>query len=341
MAHTYRCANSLSTPKERCKCACDKKLHGIPHSERASALFGTSHNSNIKETRDYSKYKVKELKRELNNENTKEDGAKLTDLTTTIIVDTLLSEKDQGGLTTLRDTLGEITITLFIESITEEIEERKNKLKKEQLQELNKILQHGHFFCTLCCEILKLIKKIEDKVCELFEAAVKKFLNLTYPNLDHTIEQLIIAAAKNIANKMISTFEKVSNIDNYKEATRLLALICCPNILEHKDVLIHSLAPLIKKLGVEKFNSLLEQHFPTSHKQQILIVIKERESEGGASITSTVDPAETNDIVDTTQSSDTWRSQTTDPESLTDTNTFRSPCEDLAIQDSHGSAETN
>lgn len=341
MAHTKSCANSLSTPRERCKCACNKKLHGIPHSERASALFRSSHNNTIEEDRKYSKYKVRELKCELRNNNTKEKGAKLTDLTTAIIVDTLLADEGQSALTDLRDTLGEITIKLFIESITDEIEKQKDRLSEKQLQELYKILQHDHFFCILCCEILKLIKKIEDKARKLFEAAVKEFLNHTHSNLDPTVRQLLIAASKNIANKAIATFKKVANIDTYEQATRLLALICCPNIFEHDDVFIHCLMPLIEKIGAEKFNSLIEQYFPTSHKQQILIFIKERESEGGTSIASIADPAETNDMVNTVQSSDSWGSQTTDPESLTDTDTLRSPCEDLAIQDSYGSAGAN
>lgn len=341
MAHTYRCANSLSTPKEQCECACDKKLHGIPHSERASALFGSNHNSEIKETRKYSKYKVGKLECELDNKNAKEGGAKLTDLTTAIIVDTLLADKDQRALTNLRDTLGEITITLFIESITDEIDKQKNKLTKKQLQELNKLIQHDHFFCTLCCEILKLIKKIEDKGCDLFECAVRKFLDLRHKDLDHTIKEIIIAAAKNIANKVITTIEKLTAIDTYKEATMLLALICCPNILEHEDVLTYCLAPLIKKIGAEKFNSLLEQYFPTSHKHLIKLHIEEEETKEDASTTLPVDPDDVNDSMNAAQSADSRASETNDLQPFTDTDTLHSPYEDQAAQDQYSSAGTN
>lgn len=341
MVHTYRCANSLNTPKERCECACDKKLHGIPHSERASALFRSSHNDKIEKAQKYSKYKVRELERELDNENTKEEDTKLTDLTTAIIVDVLLSEKDQDALATLRDTLGEITITLFIESITEEIEKRKDKLKKEQLQELNKIVQLDHFFCTLCCEILKLTKDIEDKACKLFADAVREYLEYAHEDLDPIVRELIIAAAKNIAKKVINKFEKLLTADSCKEATRLLALICCPNIFEHGDVLTYCLTPLITDIGVEKFNSLLERYFPTSHKQLIRKIIAKDESEEGTSNSFSVDPVDTNDTVKASQSSDSCGSETDDVQSLTDTDTLHSPHEDLADQDQHKFSETN
>lgn len=341
MVHTYRCANSLSTSKDRCTCACDKKLHGIPHSERASALFRSSHNGKIKEAQKCPKKKVKKLKRELNNENTKEEDTKLTDLTTAIIVDVLLSEKGQDALATLRDTLGEITITLFIESITEEIEKRKDKLKKEQLQELNKIVQLDHFFCTLCCEILKLTKDIEDKACELFADAVRKYLKYAHEELDPIVEELIIAAAKNIAKKVINKFEKLLTIDSYKEATRLLALICCPNIFEHEDTVTYCLKPLIEDIGVEKFNSSLEQHFPTSHKHLIKLHIEGEETKEDASTTLPVDPEDANDSMNAPQSTDSRASETNDLQPLTDTDTLHSPYEDQADQGQHSSAGTN
>lgn len=341
MAHTQRCSNSLNTPGDQCKCACNKKLHGIPHSERASALFGSNHNSEIKETRKYSKYKVGKLECELDNENTKEGGAKLTDLTAAIIVDALLSEKDKGALTALRDKLGEITITLFIESITEEIGNNKATLTKKQLQELNEILQHEHFFCTLCCEILKLTKEIEDKACELFADAVREYLKYAHEDIDPIVRELIIAAAKNIANKVISTFEKLLTIDAHKEATMLLALICCPNILEHEDVLTYCLAPLIKKIGAEKFNSLLEQYFPTSHKALIKLHIEEEETKEDASTTLPVDPEDANDSMNAAQSADSRAPETNDLQPFTDTDTLHSPYEDQAAQDQYSSAGTN
>lgn len=341
MVHTYRCANSLSTPKERCECACDKKLHGIPHSERASALFGSSDNSDISKIQKYSKYKVKELKSELNEANENEYDSKLTDLTTAIIVDTLLEKGDTQALTSLRDKLGEITITLFIESIAEEIKGLKDKLNEEQQKKLNEILQHDHFFCGLCCEILKLTKNIEDKACKLFADAVREYLEYAHKDLDPIVKKLIIAVAKNIAKKVINKFEKLLTIESYKDATRLLALICCPNIFEHEDVLTYCLTPLITDIGVEKFNSLLERYFPTSHKQLIRKIIAKDESEEGASNSFSVDPVDTNDTVKASQSSDSCGSETDDVQSLTDTDTLHSPHEDLADQDQHKSSETN
>jgi hypothetical protein len=341
MVHTYRCANSLSTPKERCECACDKKLHGIPHSERASALFGSSDNSDISKIQKYSKYKVKELKSELNEANKNEYDSKLTDLTTAIIVDTLLEKGDTQALTSLRDKLGEITITLFIESITEEIETPEYKLEKEQLQKLNEVLQHSHFFCALCCEILKLIEKIEDKACELVADTVREYLKCAHEDLDPIEKELIIAVAKNIAKKVINKFEKLLNIDSYKEATSLLALICCPNILEHEDVLTYCLAPLIKKIGAEKFNSRLEQYFPTSHKHLIKLHIEEEETKEDASTTLPVGPEDANDSMNAAQSADSRASETNDLQPLTDTDTLHSPYEDQAAQDQYSSAGAN
>lgn len=278
--HTESCSHASITKPKECTCICGGALHGGPNSERARALVWKQDKSRKYSltSLDYSKRHIKvtrkEVKDEITNGVTHQFGVKCTDFAVTYAIDELISKETEADQNAIKDAIGEIIETFFEDCIVKEVTESKKKLKKNEIDTLERIIREEHILCVICAKFLKFLSKISnatsegvakiyDEICD----AVIASLGFSKNKITNIIEHIIRVAVKKTCGKifdyLIGTAASGGPIN--KKAIQILGFMSCPDVSQHRDVEEYCVKPLVKYIVPDDLDDWISKGFPENH----------------------------------------------------------------------------
>lgn len=262
--HDNRCANASRANSESCRCICEKKLHGIPHSDRTNALLIAK--SNIEQAKDYSSGRVKKYLIYARKDTGPTATKKCTELAASIAIDTVIHDKDTSDLIALVDTLSSTITSLLIDKVTSDIVQKDNDLNQDLINSFLEIIKKHHLVCLISCKLVELITETEKEIYEQVKSVVEGHLETSFPKLNNTLKRFIIAASEATAKKMTSIIKESTQINKVQKALQLITLIFCPDYSEHPEVLEYCFLPLTQDTIEEQLSDFINRQLPSTHK---------------------------------------------------------------------------
>lgn len=279
--HTKRCSHASITKPKECTCICGGALHGGPNSERARALVWKQgeNRKNPLTSLEYSKRHKKVTRRKvkdvINNNGTKQQfGVKCTDFAVTYAIDELINNKPKTDQNAIKDTIGEIIKTFFEDCIVKEVNESKKKLRKNEIETLERIIREEHILCVICAKFLERLSEISDAASEMVAKiydeiynAVIALLGFSRNEITDIIKRIIRAAVKKTCRKifdyLIGTAASGGPIN--KKAIQILGFMSCPDVSQHDDVEEYCVKPLVKYIVPDDLDDWISKGFPENH----------------------------------------------------------------------------
>lgn len=279
--HTKSCSHASITKPKQCKCICGGALHGGPNSERARALVWKQDKNRKKPltSLEYSKRHKKVTRRKvkdvINNNRTKRQfGVKCTDFAVTYAIDELINNKPKTDQNAIKDAIGEIIKTFFEDCIVKEVNESKKKLRKNEIETLERIIREEHILCVICAKFLERLSEISNAASEMVAKiydeiynAVIALLGFSRNEITDIIKRIIRAAVKKTCRKifdyLIGTAASGGPIN--KKAIQILGFMSCPDVSQHDDVEEYCVKPLVKYIVPDDLDDWISKGFPENH----------------------------------------------------------------------------
>lgn len=239
MTHGTRCSGSVLTAPSKCGCACEKMLHGMPRSERGSALFG---NEATRPKR--AKRRESDLRQVMN----RETGSNHWSSAATDWVAAKITEKAVAvGFepdAVLRD-ISDATLNALFTAV------RNRTITGSVADRVDAVFQRGHVFCSLAVAVLKLADAAEelrdDLRDELVTAIVDRYFDAqVFDNMARSVVRGALTAGIDAG---LHALTAATQYDAVVKSVRLLGILTCPDVDDHPadDVTRYCLEPLAKE----------------------------------------------------------------------------------------------
>lgn len=242
MAHDGRCGRSVLTPRRRCTCSCVKNLHGVPHSERASAFYA---DSDVRADR--ANQAATKFRRRMNRTDRSDQqwGATVTDFVCSKLVEEAIGTGFEPDAV-----LGEVSEAVS-NSLADSI--RAGLFTGTDADVVEKKFRTDHMYCALCVLILEAVGVAEKARDRFRDEAIEIILTLVFgPNTGGVISA---AARGAVRGALVSGFDAgikaltaATPIDAAVMTVRFLGIASCPDVDRHPEdkVAIYCMLPLAK-----------------------------------------------------------------------------------------------
>lgn len=251
MSHSVSCADAVRTTPDECECECKGDFHGGPHTERVRALVWEE-----PDRRRYSKRQVTAAKRKAREAISAENsaGEACTDLAVTYTIDEFILVTGTGDQQLLRGTVKTV-LDPFVKVIVDaDLDETDSKLIETAVNQL-------HIICTLCVEVLKLVKAAKDLAADAADGIAQNVIDELGPSpLLNTVVKSVLKIA------LTRSFEAIIDLaaDPVKvRMLRLAGLAFCPNVDEHPEVKVYCVDPLANEYVTSALHDWVDKSFPT------------------------------------------------------------------------------
>lgn len=248
MAHGSRCANSVLTPPEKCNCACERTLHGTPHSQRAQAFAVAADHQTDAANRIVTRYR-----RAIETHAPGTLSMQVTDY----VAARLCQESIDGGLEL--DDLFSSVVDPVLTGLAEGA--RGGSFKARDRSLIKAVFVDGHIFCVLCVLILQLNNAVEDEADALRDAAVKALVITMFgppspTGISDAARHVVTRALTAGINRGLEAVKAATGHASAIQSIELLGLLTCPDIDTHPDDDVYKLCltPLSTALLSEELN---------------------------------------------------------------------------------------